>query len=154
MPTRRTNFRYLLGRSVALAGCTALVLGADPARAQLSNDSDEADDEIVVTGSRIAKRDFSSVSPISTIDQATLNGAPQPTLEEMLNRMPQIVPDLDRTANNPGDGTARVNLRGLGSQRTLVLLNGRRLAPSGVSTSVDVNNLPQSLIERIEIITG
>ncbi|MGI9234949.1 MAG: TonB-dependent receptor plug domain-containing protein, partial [Woeseiaceae bacterium] len=83
-----------------------------------------------------------------------LNSAAQPTLEEVLNQMPQIVPDLERTANNGGDGTARVNLRGLGSNRTLVLLNGRRLAPSGVGTAVDVNNLPQSLIDRVEIITG
>ena len=83
-----------------------------------------------------------------------MDAASQPTLEEMLNQMPQITPDFDRTANNPGDGTARINLRGLGSNRTLVLLNGRRLAPSGVATAVDVNNLPQSLIDRVEIITG
>jgi len=68
--------------------------------------------------------------------------------------MPQVTPDFDRTANNPGDGTARINLRGLGSHRTLVMLNGRRLAPSGIGTAVDVNNLPQALIERVEVITG
>lgn len=111
-------------------------------------------EEIVVTGSRIARRDFTSTSPILTVSRETLNSAAQPTLEEVLNQIPQIVPDFERTANNPGDGTARLNLRGLGANRTLVLLNGRRLAPSGVGTSIDVNNLPQMLIDRVEIITG
>lgn len=68
--------------------------------------------------------------------------------------MPQVIPDFGRTSNNPGDGTARINLRGMGSGRTLVLLNGRRLAPSGVGSAVDLNNLPQALIDRVEIVTG
>jgi outer membrane receptor protein involved in Fe transport len=114
----------------------------------------EVIDEIVVTGSRIVRRDFSSPSPIATIDSETLLNSGQSTLEASLNQMPQVTPDYDRTSNNPGDGTARLNLRGLGSQRTLVLLNGRRLAPSGVGTSVDLNNLSQVLVERVEVITG
>ena len=111
-------------------------------------------EEIVVIGSRITRRDFTSPSPISTLDHDALQFSVQPTLEESLNRMPQVTPDFDRTANNPGDGTARVNLRGLGSGRTLVLLNGRRVAPSGVSSSVDLNNIPRALVDRIEVITG
>ena len=116
--------------------------------------ADEAVEEIVVTGSRLKRRDFNSPSPISTIDSEVLAFSGQATLEESLNQMPQVTPDFGRTSNNPGNGTARINLRGLGSARTLVLLNGRRLAPSGVGSSIDVNNLPQSLIDRVEIITG
>ncbi|MEN8261714.1 MAG: TonB-dependent receptor plug domain-containing protein [Pseudomonadota bacterium] len=56
--------------------------------------------------------------------------------------------------DNPGNGTAQVDLRGLGSNRTLVMLNGRRLASAGIGSSVDINSLPQSLIERVEVITG
>ncbi|HEX5764162.1 MAG TPA: TonB-dependent receptor, partial [Woeseiaceae bacterium] len=78
----------------------------------------------------------------------------RPTLEDALNQMPQVVPDFNRTANNPGDGTARINLRGFGAGRTLVLLNGRRIAPSGVGGAIDINNLPQALVDRVEIITG
>ncbi|MEO1203248.1 MAG: TonB-dependent receptor [Pseudomonadota bacterium] len=132
--------------------CAASAVGQTPGPA--GGPAQEPVEEIVVTGSRIVRRDFSSPSPISTIDRAVLDSAAQPTLEEILNQMPQVVPDLGRTSNNPGDGTARINLRGLGSNRTLVLLNGRRLAPSGVDTAVDVNNLPQSLISHVEIITG
>ncbi|MDX1509629.1 MAG: TonB-dependent receptor plug domain-containing protein, partial [Woeseiaceae bacterium] len=78
----------------------------------------------------------------------------QPTLEATLNKMPQLTPDFDRTANNPGNGTSRINLRGMGAGRTLVMLNGRRLASSGIGSAVDANNLPNALIERVEIITG
>jgi outer membrane receptor protein involved in Fe transport len=111
-------------------------------------------EEVIVTGSRIKRRDFSSPSPITTITAEEFEFSGQPTLEEYLNQMPQLHPSSGRTSNNPGDGTARLDLRGLGADRTLVLLNGRRLAPSGMGSSIDVNNLPRSLIERVEIITG
>jgi outer membrane receptor protein involved in Fe transport len=111
-------------------------------------------EEVVVTGTRIKRRDFSSPSPITTITGEEFEFSGQPTLEEYLNQMPQLHPSFGRTANNPGDGTATLNLRGLGPGRTLVLLNGRRMAPSGIGSAVDVNNLPRSLIERVEIITG
>lgn len=120
----------------------------------LSAQTADALDEVVVTGSRLVRRDFLSASPISTVERIVLDAAAQPTLEETLNQMPQVSPDLERTTNNGSDGTARVNLRGLGSNRTLVLLNGRRFAPSGVGSSVDVNNVPQLLIDRVEIVTG
>lgn len=111
-------------------------------------------EEIVVTGSRLVRRDFSSPSPIVTIGRERLDFAGQATLESTLNQMPQIVPDEDRSVNNGGDGKARINLRGMGANRTLVMLNGRRLAPSGIGTAVDINNLPQVLVERTEVITG
>ena len=89
-------------------------------------------EEVVVTGSRIKRRDFSSLSPLTTLDLANIEYSGRPTLEELLNTMPQVFADFGRTSNNPGEGKARVNLRGLGAGRTLVLVNGRRLAPSGV----------------------
>ncbi|GMR14511.1 MAG: hypothetical protein BMS9Abin30_0113 [Gammaproteobacteria bacterium] len=111
-------------------------------------------EEVTVTGSRVKRRDFSSPSPITTVDREAFEFSGQPTLEEYLNQLPQMQPDFGRTSNNPGDGTAKLNLRGLGAGRTLILLNGRRVAPSGVSSAVDVNNLPRSLMERVEVITG
>jgi iron complex outermembrane receptor protein len=111
-------------------------------------------EEVIVTGSRIKRRDFSSPSPITTISAEDFEFSGQPTLEEYVNQMPQLHPSFGRTSNNPGNGSAELNLRGLGPGRTLVLLNGRRVAPSGVGSAVDVNNLPRSLIERVEIITG
>ena len=122
--------------------------------AQSNADEEEVVEEIVVTGSRIPRRDFTAPSPIFTVDREQLMNSSQPTLEETLNKMPQIQPDFGRASNNPGDGQAHINLRGLGANRTLVMLNGRRLAPSGIGSSVDVNNLPQAMMDRVEIITG
>lgn len=136
---------------------SALLLFAMPIAHAQEPSGDRGNDvleEIVVIGSHLKRRDFTSPSPIATLDRQALSFAIQPTMEELLNQMPQVTPDFDRTSNNPGDGTASVNLRGLGSGRNLVLLNGRRLASSGVGSSVDINNIPHALIERVEVITG
>ena len=136
--------------SAACLACAANVAADDTDQ----EGTDQAVEELVVTGSRLKRRDFHAPSPITTLEEDVLSFSGQATLEETLNQMPQLTPDFGRVANNPGDGTARLNLRGLGAGRTLVLLNGRRLAPSGTGSSVDVNNLPQALIDRVEIITG
>lgn len=111
-------------------------------------------EEVVVTGTRIARRDFTAPSPVTTMNAEEIRSSVQPTLEEALNRMPQITPDFGRSSNNPGNGKSRINLRGLGANRTLVMLNGRRLAPAGLGNEVDVNTIPQALVERVEIVTG
>lgn len=146
-----------------LASCflaVGLVL-ADPvfaqqSPAQVGGEARENDvlEEVIVTGTRIKRRDFFSPSPLATIDRADLQATGRTTLEETLNLMPQVQPDLSRTVNSGGDGTAAVNLRGVGAGRTLVLLNGRRFAPSGTGSAVDINNIPRSLLEKVEIITG
>lgn len=142
-------FRSACGFALVAA---AFVTAADAQDAESSNNREV--EEIVVTGSRLLRRDFNAPSPISTLDRTVLAASGQATLEESLNQMPQIQPDFGRSSNNPGDGTARINLRDLGAGRSLVMLNGRRLAPSGVGGAVDVNNIPKALIDRVEIITG
>ena len=122
--------------------------------------SSAAVEEIVVTGSRIKRRDFTTPSPLTTISNEDIAFTGQPTLEETLNQMPQVLPEFGRYSNNPtfggnpGTGGAGVDLRGFGPSRTLVLLNGRRVAPSGTGNGVDLNNIPQFLVERVEVITG
>ena len=144
----------MVGSNRILACAVAAALCSPALAQQVSSDNKEQIEEIIVTGSRLPRRDFTAVSPIATIDAETLTYAGQATLEETLNKLPQVAPDLGRTSNNPGNGTSTINLRGLGAGRTLVMLNGRRLAPSGIGTAVDVNNLPQALMERVEVITG
>jgi outer membrane receptor protein involved in Fe transport len=114
----------------------------------------EEEPELVVTGTRIPRPDLASASPVVSFDaeEIAAHGAVQ--AEDFLNTLPQVGPDLSRTGNNPGDGIARVNLRNLGANRTLTLLNGRRLAPSGTLGAADLNSLPTALIERIEVVTG
>jgi len=111
-------------------------------------------EEIVVTGSRIKRKDFTSISPLVTLDaeQITLSGVT--AIEDLVNDAPQLVPDANRTSNNPGNGAASLNLRGLGANRTLVTLNGRRMAPADSFGAADVNLIPSQLIKRVEIVTG
>ena len=106
-------------------------------------------EEIVTTGSRIKKQDYVSNAPVATVgfEQIELTGTGN--TESLLNTLPQTVPGLDRTSDNPGIGTATVNLRGLGTNRTLVLVNGKRVVPTTGGGTVDINNIPNSLIEQI-----
>jgi len=133
----------------------AVALGFAPG-AVVAQDDDAADavEEIVVTGSRLPRRDLTAPSPITTVDRDDILSSGQPTLEDTLNRLPQVQPSFGRASNNPGDGTASIDLRGIGAGRTLVMMNGRRIAPAGIGSAVDVNNMPSILIERVEVITG
>ena len=131
-----------------------------PAQAQQAAPANPQDagaaesEDIVVTGSRIARRDYTSTSPIATIDSAQLQSSGELNIEEVLNDLPQIVPGSNAANNNPGGGQATVDLRGLGTARTLVLVNGKRFAPSTGLGVVDLNNLPLELLSRVEVVTG
>ncbi len=115
---------------------------------------DDSLEEIVVTGTRIARPDFVSTSPIVTVPAAVFASVGSSTVETTLNLMPQFVPNLTGTSNGVEDGQASLDLRGLGTTRTLVLVDGRRLIPSNGEGVADLNVIPPSLIENVEIITG
>ena len=151
-----TGFRKALLLRTTLLAALAVPGMAAPAFAQQTGPADaEERDVVVVTGSRIARQDYVANSPIVTVDQEDLEATGVTTIDTLLNQMPQFVPDLNMTSNNPGgSGQANLQLRGLGSQRTLVLMNGRRVVPNGSVGSVDVNILPSQLVENIEVITG
>lgn len=139
--------------STALAGVAALALGSSV----LAQDEPEPLEltAVVVTGSRIPRPDFESASPIVTVGQEAFDSSGAPTVEATLNRLPQFAPSLGSTSNNPGlGGQAALDLRGLGRQATLVLIDGRRMVPANVVGIADVNLIPPTLIERVEIITG
>jgi outer membrane receptor protein involved in Fe transport len=127
-----------------------------PAMAQDSEIEEEGDiEEVVVTGSRIATRDAMADSPIYTIDQEAFRDSGFVTVEQYMNTMPQIVPGLSSQSNNPSsNGRAFIDLRGLGNNRNLVLIDGRRGMGSTAGAVVDVNTIPAALIERVEIISG
>jgi len=140
--------KLALAVNVGFAG----MLAAPGAFAQ-ENEADELE-EIITTGSRIKRKDYTSNAPVATVGFEQINMTGTVNTESLLNTLPQMVPGLDRTSNNPGNGTATVNLRGLGSNRTLVLINGTRVVPTGSGGSVDINSIPNSLIDRIEVLTG
>ncbi len=111
-------------------------------------------EEVLITGSRIRRPDLEAVSPFTTIgaDEFKLSGTIN--VEQKLAELPSTLPSFGSGSNNPGDGTARVDLRGLGTFRTLVLVNGRRWIPSTQSGVVDLNSIPGSLIKRVDVVTG
>jgi len=112
-------------------------------------------EQIVVTGSRIARQDFESASPIVTVGSELFQQSGSSTVETVLNTLPQFVPSVTSTSNNPSNGgQANIELRGLGTSRTLVLLDGKRIIPANPTGVVDLNMLPASLLQNVEVITG
>lgn len=118
-------------------------------------------EEVLVTGSRIPRRDFDANSPIMSVGVETLDSTSAISIEQTLNRLPQFVPAVTQFAatdyqaqatNTPGSTT--LSLRGLGANRNLVLLDGRRAMPVNASMAVDINTIPRAVIERVETITG
>ncbi len=139
-------------RAVRLALVSAGTIGAGLQTAPIS--AQEQLKEIVVTGSRIVRRDYTSNSPITTFPAEQVVRNADVTLDTFLNTLPQVSPAGTTTSNNPGNGgQSNVDL-GLGANRNLVLLDGRRAMPSASDLSVDINTIPQAMIESIEIITG
>ena len=152
--------RKLLSYAISTAlGLSTSILLTNQALAQDEQSADESDDlleEVIVTGSRIATVDgFGRTSPVTVVGMDDITSTGLTRVEDVLNSLPQIETGLHSFDANGISGTASIDLRGLGANRTLVLLNGRRLQPGGVSTnSVDVNQVPSAMIERVEVLTG
>ncbi len=116
--------------------------------------ADRTMEEIFVTGSRIARSDLTANSPINVIDAESLQVTNTVNVEEFLRKMPQFAQAIGRNTNNGNPGVATLDLRNLGEERTLVLMDGKRFIPYDADGIVDVGMIPASLIERVEVITG
>ena len=111
-------------------------------------------EEVFVTGSLLPKGDFVSKAPIATITSSQFEMSNAVNVENLINTMPQVVGGADRSSSF-GQGIATANLRGLGENRTLVLINSRRFVPTFPDGgTVDLNFIPVGLIDRVEILTG
>jgi outer membrane receptor protein involved in Fe transport len=125
--------------------------------ASSAQDEDEqgaaAIEEVVVTGSRIRRRNLETVSPVIQIEAESFDARGAVRAEELVNRLPQVTPA--RSGNTVEASTAEVNLRGLGAQRTLVLVNGHRLPyGSPLHIAADINQIPLILLGDVEVLTG
>jgi iron complex outermembrane recepter protein len=136
----------------AIVLATALSMSAQ-AQAPAAAASDLVLEEIVVTGSRIARPAEQSPVPVTSVNSEVLELRGTTSVSEILSRIPalQATPGVGDTAN----GRVAVNLRGLGIDRTLVLVNGRRHV-GGVqgSGAVDIQSIPSALIDRVDVLTG
>ena len=131
---------------------STLIGGLAVAAPAMAQDAD--DDVVVITGSRIQRTDTVAPSPITSVDEELFELNNVVNTEDLLNTLPQLIPAFDATSNNPGNGTATVSLRGLGTTRTLVLVDGQRFVGSGAAQVVDLNNIPAAMVERVDVVTG
>ncbi len=111
---------------------------------------DAADNQIVVTGTRIMRPNATSAAPITSVTAKDIKAQAAVNVEDVLNRLPQVAPDSQQTYND-SDGRQRIKLRSLGFERTLVLIDGKRL---GTQNGQDVGIIPPSLLERVDVLTG
>ncbi len=117
-------------------------------------------EEIKITGSRIVRRDLSAPSPIMTVSNETFENSATVGAESVLNQLPQFTPSATQFTSGiqsgatASPGAATLNLRGLGSNRNLVLINGRRAQPANASLAIDINTIPAAAIQSVEVITG
>lgn len=112
--------------------------------------------EVVVTGSRIAIPNETSISPVTFVSAADIERTGVTRVEDLLNQLPQVFADQGSTVSNASSGTATVDLRGLNAKRTLVLVNGQRLGPGDPLTgsASDINIIPVEMLDSIEVLTG
>ena len=115
-----------------------------------------ADDEatIVVTGSLIANPNLTRSAPVNVVSSEEINLRQSNVAEELLRDLPGVVPSIGSAVNNGNGGAAFTDLRGLGSFRNIVLLDGVRIVPSSLFGQVDLNNVPLALVDRVEVLTG
>lgn len=143
-------------QSLALVGGAAALLSSTAAFAQdaAEEDAASADQTIVVTGSLIRNPNLSASAPVATIGAQELELRQSNNAEEVLRTLPGAVPSIGSSVNNGNGGSSYVNLRGLGSNRNIVLLDGNRIVPADLVGRVDLNNIPLALVQRTDVLTG
>ena len=151
------NVRHAVRLAIAGAAAAASTAALSQTAAVSTAPAKELE-EVIVTGTRIqASPNDVSVAPVATISAADIEKTGLVRVEDLLNNLPQVIAEQGSGQSISSDGTATVSLRGLGSSRTLALINGRRMQPGGgltYSSSADINQIPAAMIERVDILTG
>jgi len=156
----------LTAGAVAVAGLAQAQQASNQTSAQNPTDQNQPNGQpktlqtVIVTGSLIRRVDLETASPVVTIDRKNITNSGQPTLGDLVQQMPAIAGNATNTRNNSngggvaspltegGDGATRVSLRGLGTGRTLVLVDGQRML------NADLNLIPQAMVQRIEVLAS
>jgi outer membrane receptor protein involved in Fe transport len=155
---RKSPAGRLALRPLYVGVCACIALGGE-AGAQPAPGGEL--EEVLVTGSRIVRRDFDAPSPIITVGTELFQQNSSVAVEAVLNQYPQFNPgatqfttgEIQPTATT-SPGASTLNMRGLGANRSLVLLDGRRAQPVNAAMTVDVNTIPAAAIADVEVISG
>ncbi|WP_206363533.1 TonB-dependent receptor domain-containing protein [Sphingomonas crocodyli] len=130
---------------------------ATPAFAQTTPAEDTTaaeSDVIVVTGSLIRNPNLTASTPVASVGENEISLRQTTNAEQLIRDIPGVVPSIGSNVNNGNNGTSLVNLRGLGFQRNIVLLDGQRVIPADFNGAVDLNNIPVALVQRVDVLTG
>jgi iron complex outermembrane receptor protein len=143
-------------KSVNLAALLAIGAISAPAFAQQAQPAQPQQlERVEITGTRIKTVNTETASPVISLGAEAIKIEARRDVEGLLNNLPQVFADQGGEVSNGSSGTATVNLRNLGADRTLVLINGRRMpAGSPRQLATDLNQIPVSLIKRVEVLTG
>jgi outer membrane receptor protein involved in Fe transport len=161
-----TVSRHLKARSLATTSALAILLSSVgpqvASAAQQAAQEPAALDEIVVTGSRVVRDGYEQPTPVSVMSSDELNAMATNNIADAVNALPAFansVTPRTSTANlsSGAAGVSQLNLRGIGTNRTLILLDGRRVINSSLTadnSAPDINSFPQALVERVDVVTG
>jgi iron complex outermembrane recepter protein len=152
---RNSEIASAVGRALAMSAAATAAVHSAPAAAQ-DQTADESTQTVTVTGSRIRRVDLETAAPVFVLDASQIQNSGVSTVGDLIQRIPAIsgAATNPQVNNGGGFGESNVELRGLGAQRTLVLLNGRRIGILGNTTTsaVDINMIPINLVERVEVL--
>ncbi|HET9429322.1 MAG TPA: TonB-dependent receptor plug domain-containing protein, partial [Allosphingosinicella sp.] len=151
------------GRLLASTIFAGSALIASPAFAQVEPQTTETvtedvvpgeDEAIIITGTLIQNPNLVATAPVNSVGEEEIELQQANVAEELLRELPGAVPSIGSAVNNGNGGASFVNLRGLGSNRNIVLLDGVRIVPAELAGRVDLNNIPLALIQRVDVLTG
>jgi len=152
MSRKDTALRDAVALAMILSASSGVVL----AQSTVGGEADTAQtlDAVSVTGSRISVPGVEASSPVASVEREEFLSAQPVAVESFLKEIPALTPSIGPGTNNGSGGGATINMRGLGDNRTLVLVDGRRPVPFNIENVVDTNTIPMALLQSVEMLTG
>ena len=142
-----------LSRAIQLAMLSsAYTVGLGAFSTAQAQDAGAQIEEVVVTGSRISSPNLTLSSPVASVDAETIEMRQVNVVEEFLREIPGVVPSIGAAVNNGNGGSTFINLRGLGSNRNIALLNGTRVVPADLQGRTNLDIIPVALLERVDVL--
>lgn len=153
---RNFNARRFLCTTTIIAGFAAMPAFAqtDTQPAASQETAADATKDIVVTGTLIRNPNLTASMPVNVVNDAEILKRAPSTVEELVRSLPGVSPSIGSQVNNGANGVNTIDLRGLGSQRNVVLLDGNRVVPTLANGATDLNVIPLALVQRVDVLTG
>ena len=145
---------HIAGRLRSAVLVSAVAALCAPAMAQDDPGDGAEIEEIITTGTRIRNENIVAASPVTTIGEEEIALKQTPNIERVFRDLPITIPGDGENVNNGTAGQATLDLRGLGPQRSLILIDGKRLAPYDINGVVTTDVIPINMLQRVDVVTG